>query len=340
MKMSENLTYADSNEVSDEEVISIYEKYYKLDLVITLLKGSPLLELDNQLSIENLIYRLCNNSTLNKYLIYRRNNENRMSYSDFLGIETDVAGIDKLLVVKVNRNDTGIQVGDIIVKINGRDALSQFVDEEKYFLSLYRLENNKYVEKEICYLNPFYKKNVPFSKENLFNYQKNYYLLNSFSNLSMLCNFLDSLYDRTYLTLDLRFNMGGDINDAKKFLELLIPGDTELFFFENELIRTAQGSQKVYEFECINLLVSEMTASSAEIVCYALQEHLVTHVIGDSNHTYGKGVVQSCSEFDDGSIISIPVARVFTIDKQPLGKNTLRIDELLSSSQIDEKFCI
>jgi carboxyl-terminal processing protease len=65
------------------------------------------------------------------------------------------------------------------------------------------------------------------------------------------------------------------------------------------------------------VLVDEDTASAAEIVTAALQDHGRATVVG--THTFGKGVYQEQEPLSNGGALDITVGEYFTPDGRNLG---------------------
>jgi carboxyl-terminal processing protease len=114
------------------------------------------------------------------------------------------------------------------------------------------------------------------------------------------------------LILDLRGNPGG----------LLEAGvDVAAAFLDRDLIlseHTAAGNRKHYRAPTrgrasaahITILIDHGTASAAEIVAAALQDHTRARLIGET--TYGKGSVQRVHRLADDSAIHVTYARWYT----------------------------
>ena len=115
------------------------------------------------------------------------------------------------------------------------------------------------------------------------------------------------------LVLDLRNNAGGYVDQATKVADLFLD-DGVIVSIEGrngrnpEVIR-AHGPDTHSRFEMV-VLVNRGTASAAEIVAGALQDHGRAWILG--TQTFGKGSVQSYFEFDDGSAMKLTTARYFT----------------------------
>jgi carboxyl-terminal processing protease len=117
----------------------------------------------------------------------------------------------------------------------------------------------------------------------------------------------------TGLILDLRDNPGGLLSQAAAV--------SDLFLDEGEIVRTAARDvreQRTFTAQAqgtrpmlpMVVLVNAGTASAAEIVAGALQDHHRAVLVG--TRTYGKGSVQDIFELADGSALKLTVARYFT----------------------------
>ncbi len=115
------------------------------------------------------------------------------------------------------------------------------------------------------------------------------------------------------LILDLRSNGGGylkaaiDVSD-----EFLRKGKlivyTEGVHHPKEIARSS--AEGLFEEGDLVVLVDEGTASAAEIVSGAVQDHDRGLILG--RRTFGKGLVQEQFDFDDGSAVRLTVARYYT----------------------------
>jgi carboxyl-terminal processing protease len=125
------------------------------------------------------------------------------------------------------------------------------------------------------------------------------------------------------LVLDLRFNPGGLLDQGVKVADLFL--DTK-----QEIVATrgrARGSTKEFYDEArqswpelpIVVLVNDGTASAAEIIAGALQDHDRAVVVGTP--TFGKGLVQTLFPLGDGVALKLTTARWYT----PSGRTIQRI---------------
>lgn len=119
------------------------------------------------------------------------------------------------------------------------------------------------------------------------------------------------------LIMDLRNNPGGLLNQAVEVSDQFI--DKGLIVYtssrEKEIDRreaTPYEGSKIYP---MIVMVNGGSASAAEIVAGALQDHKRALILG--TQSFGKGSVQSVLELDDGSALKLTIARYYT----PKGQN-------------------
>ena len=115
------------------------------------------------------------------------------------------------------------------------------------------------------------------------------------------------------LVLDLRNNPGGLVDQATKVADLFLE-EGVIFSIEGRNARSvevvrAHGPDAERGYPMI-VLVNRGTASAAEIVAGALQDHQRAWVLG--TQTFGKGSVQTLFDFDDGSGMKLTTARYYT----------------------------
>lgn len=117
----------------------------------------------------------------------------------------------------------------------------------------------------------------------------------------------------TTLVLDLRDNGGGYLQAAALI--------AEQFLDAGDLIVYTEGrAQRRHEFNAhsgglltrcgVVVLVNEYTASAAEIVSGAIQDHDRGIIVG--RRTFGKGLVQRPIDLPDGSMIRLTIAHYYT----------------------------
>ena len=115
------------------------------------------------------------------------------------------------------------------------------------------------------------------------------------------------------LILDLQENGGGYLHAAVEIAEeFLSKGDLIVYTQgrrtpRNEYFATGEG---LFQNGKVVVLVDSYSASAAEIVTGAIQDHDRGYVVG--RRTYGKGLVQRPIDLPDGSMIRLTIAHYYT----------------------------
>lgn len=132
------------------------------------------------------------------------------------------------------------------------------------------------------------------------------------------------------LVLDLRNNAGGVVQSAMEAAALFLkPGQTILSVrgraLEDESVTVPEKAPARYDFP-LAVLINGKTASAAEIVAGALQDHDRATVIGEQS--YGKGLVQSVFSLSSHTALALTTAFYYT----PSGRS---IQKPIEGGQLD-----
>jgi carboxyl-terminal processing protease len=124
------------------------------------------------------------------------------------------------------------------------------------------------------------------------------------------------------LILDLQGNPGGYMGQAIDMADEFLPAGEKIVFTKGKDVRNNSEAFTTNkgEFETGDLivLVNEGSASASEIVSGALQDNDRALVVG--RRTFGKGLVQSPFDLNDGSELRLTVSRYYT----PSGRSIQR----------------
>jgi carboxyl-terminal processing protease len=220
----------------------------------------------------------------------------------------------------------GIQAGDMIVKIEGKNSAGVKITNQQV---IEKLRGERGTKVNISIKRRSVKKLIDFTITRgeipIFSVDAAY-MVNAKTGYIKVSRFGATTYEEYMkafheltqkgmqsLILDLRGNPGGYLNAAVMMAdEFLGPG--------KEIVHT-QGradAKKVHmatikgEFEKNNLivLIDEGSASASEIVAGAIQDNDRGTIIG--RRSFGKGLVQEEKEFDDGSAVRLTIARYYT----------------------------
>lgn len=108
------------------------------------------------------------------------------------------------------------------------------------------------------------------------------------------------------LLLDLRANPGGLLSSTIDVASRLIPKDKVILevVYKDERRKITYRSKQSKPWELpITVLIDESSASSAEVLAAALRESAGAKLVGV--RTFGKGLVQTFRQFDDGSVLKL-----------------------------------
>lgn len=116
------------------------------------------------------------------------------------------------------------------------------------------------------------------------------------------------------LLLDLEYNGGGYLGSAQEVASEFLPKGSMIVYTEGRVMPRqelrSEGSGLMQDSGRVVVLVDEFTASAAEIVSGAVQDHDRGTIIG--RRTFGKGLVQRPIDLPDSSMIRLTVSHYYT----------------------------
>jgi carboxyl-terminal processing protease len=220
----------------------------------------------------------------------------------------------------------GIRAGDRIVKVDGKNIAGIKISTNDV---MRKLKGPKGTEVEVSIFRrgvagllefiitrdviPTYSMDIAYMPEPGIGYIR----LNNFSasTADEVHNALEMLLKdgMKRLILDLRGNGGGYLKAAIEVADEFLK-DGELIVYTEGMhhpkeVATASGDG-LFETGDLIIMVDEGTASAAEIVSGAVQDHDRGVIMG--RRTFGKGLVQEQLDFKDGSALRLTVARYYT----------------------------
>ena len=148
----------------------------------------------------------------------------------------------------------------------------------------------------------------------------------------------------TKLVLDLQGNPGGYMNQAIDIADEFLKAGNKIVFtkgkdtrYNQESVSTRKGD---FEEGDLIVLVNEGSASASEIVAGALQDNDRALIVG--RRTFGKGLVQSPFDLDDGSELRLTISRYYTPSgrsiQKPYGNDEEYNKEVITRYQHGEFF--
>ena len=116
--------------------------------------------------------------------------------------------------------------------------------------------------------------------------------------------------DVSGMIIDLRNNGGGLVDSVVAMCDLILPEGTVVSMRDKHGMETREEIDGEYYSVPMAVLINGYSASASEIMAGAIRDYHAGTLIGTK--TFGKGVVQSSMELQDGSGFKITTARYYT----------------------------
>ena len=267
---------------------------------------------------------------------------------EFGGIGLEVSRKEDDLVVVAPLENTpsyraGLQPGDVIVAIDGEDALGIDLARAASMLRgppgttvILRIDRSGFLEprevpvvREQIKINPVSGRLVDSAaviRIKSFQEGTRKYTRRELDRLRK-----DAGGEFAGLVLDLRNNPGGLLEQAVGVVDLWLSEGVIVVTRgrgDSEQVREARRSEAEPDYPMI-VLVNEGSASASEIVAGALRDHGRAVLMGVG--TFGKGSVQTLIDLEDGSGLKLTVARYYTPSGEPIGAGGLEPDVLVEA---------
>lgn len=229
----------------------------------------------------------------------------------------------------------GLKEGDIIVEVNGENMLgldtaevaNKIKGEEGTTVKVKVYRNDEYIEKEIIRQSiKIYHVEYEMKENNV-----GYIQLVTFDE-GCADEFKNAIKDLNRqgakkLIVDVRSNTGGLVDEALQIADIFCDKDEVLLVTEDsnsekEYIRDELDS--IYRFEQIVVLTNEYTASASEILAGILKENCEAILVG--KNTFGKGVIQTVFQLNDGSALKLTIEEYFTPNENKINKEGIKPD--------------
>jgi len=244
----------------------------------------------------------------------------------------------------------GVRPGDRVMELNGRSTLPMSfehcreevvgpIDSELTLKVIREGESNKLefkLPRRKLVVEP-----VPLDRVRMFEGGIGYVKIESFNRLT--ASFFDQALTKLRkegelkgLVIDLRNNPGGTVDAAVELVSRLIERDRTVFWAaarNNEQRYRAQtaGVDKPDLVLPVTVLINRYSASAAEIVAGALQDHKRATVIGD--RSFGKGSIQRSWPLPNGGAIRFTVAYYQTPEGRMIDRQGVNPDLTLPTSE-------
>lgn len=236
-----------------------------------------------------------------------------------IGITFSETKSGQFIVVSVQEDSpaasVGIEAGDIILKADGKtyDSLD---------LMASAIKGKEGTEVEVTYQHDGKEKTVTLTRKKIEQHSVSSKMLDDKTAYINITSFIDNTADdfkaaleeaesvgADKLVLDLRDNGGGLLTACIEVADEFLDEGVIVYVEGRDKERseyTAEDGKT--DIETV-VLVNENSASAAEILAAALQDNGFKTV---GQTTFGKGVIQSTTQFDDGSALKLTILQYFS----------------------------
>jgi len=257
-----------------------------------------------------------------------------------VGIILSLKDPQKLTVLRPIKNTpaskAGLQPGDVILKIDDVDAST--IDQDKA-VSLMRGDPGTKVT--LVVYRDSAKKNITvnLTREKISvptvegqampgNPDIAYVSITQFSpntayELNDVLNTMD-IHKYKGIILDLRYNHGGELEAAVGVSSFFVQPGAVVYIVDKQGNTVTKASEGNYLGIPFVVLVNEESASAAEIVSGAIKDRGTGTLVGVT--TFGKGIVQTIYQLDQGTSVKLTTAKYLTPNKVDIHKKGIEPD--------------
>ena len=316
--------------VEDEFQVGNLSTMQKVESIIQLLDKAEIMEYDLE-KLENGLYRGLLDATEDKYAEYYTSEELESFFDDYNGTYSGIGATlmmdtatELISIVQVFEDspakEAGIQSGDLIYMINGKEMQGVSLDEQVKLIKgeegtrvhLTIIRDGKEVEKDVE------RRSIetPTVTSRMLEESTTGYIVISEFSESTISQFEKALGELKQsgmerMIVDLRNNTGGSLNAVIQMLDMIV--DQGLLVTEKdksgaEIAFKATQVGKIVDVPIV-ILTNAYTASASEIFTGVLKDYGLAESVGTK--TYGKGVVQNLHYLEDGSAIKLTVAEYY-----------------------------
>lgn len=243
---------------------------------------------------------------------------------------------------------SGIQKGDVIVKINGTNVEKNSISEVANII-----KNSKTNQVEITLRRGSEEKVVTVIRKKMYvpsiHYETKeyhgkkvgYLVIETFSNTlaEQVTDALSVMEQEgiSSLIIDVRNNSGGYLNSANKVASMFLEQGKIIYSLQNKEgtihYKDETSMKKDYP---VAVLINGYSASASEILAAALKESYGAILVGEKS--YGKGKVQQTMELDNGSMVKYTSSKWLTPSGNCIDKVGLTPDTEVTNEVNEEGF--
>ncbi len=223
--------------------------------------------------------------------------------------------------------EAGIRTGDLLWKVDGEDVTGVDLD-----LVVAKIKGQSGTTVDLTFLRdgePLEMTltrsviNVPtLDKVDLEDYPDIAYIyIDSFNSMTAqefweVWGDMQAEHDYKGIILDLRYNLGGELNAAIDLADAFIPQGNTIVWLESQTGEQQEKADAQTIFLPLVVLANEYSASASEIFMGAVQDNGVGTIVG--TQTYGKGIIQTVFPLKSGAGVRATTARYLTPNRNAI----------------------
>lgn len=343
------LGYVKMSKDDYREMSETYERYGKLNQLYNAVNSSFYEEVDEDALLEG-AYKGLVSGLDDPYSSYMTADE----YSDWKASATgEYSGVGitftrdddgNFVVISIEKDspaqEAGMKAGDIITKVDGKEY-----DDLDIIGNAIRGEEGSKVE--LTYTRDGKEDKATLVREKIVQHSIEYEMLEGEIGYIRISSFIESTAedfksalediedkDAKGLVLDLRDNGGGLVDSCVDIADEFLDEGVVVYVEDRNKERNEYTAEDGKTGLKTVVLVNENSASASEILAAALQDNGI-ELVGKT--TFGKGVIQSTAELDDGSALKLTIMQYFSPKGNAINKKGVEPDYQVENQENSEK---
>ena len=232
--------------------------------------------------------------------------------------------------------DVGIREGDIIKTVDGQE----YSDLDVIGNAIRGEEGS---EIEITYIRDGEEKSVTMTREKITQHSVKHRMLDGNIGYISISSFIETTGEdfsqalkeleedgAQGLVLDLRDNGGGLVDACVQVADEFLDEGVVVYVEDRDGNRTDYDAKDGKTDLKTVVLVNENSASASEILAAALQDNGF-EIVGQT--TYGKGVIQSTAQLEDGSALKLTIMQYFSPDGNAINEKGVTPDHQVANEE-------
>lgn len=339
------LGYVKVSKSQYDDMSEVYERYGKLDKLYDTITSSFYKEVDEDAMMEG-AYKGLVAGLNDPYSSYMTAEEYETWVATATG-EYSGVGITftqdedgNFVVVSVTDDspaaDAGIREGDIIKTVDGQE----YSDLDVIGNAIRGEEGS---EIEITYIRDGEEKSVTMTREKITQHSVEHRMLDGNIGYISISSFIETTGEdfsqalkeleedgAQGLVLDLRDNGGGLVDACVQVADEFLDEGVVVYVEDRDGNRTDYDAKDGKTDLKTVVLVNENSASASEILAAALQDNGF-EIVGQT--TYGKGVIQSTAQLEDGSALKLTIMQYFSPDGNAINEKGVTPDHQVANEE-------